>query len=240
MGTANASIRKHIRRLPGEATEPTSTLVLTSHESWFVDVRILAATREDGTREALPTDGSPMSRLEWAFAGKSYTTQSKVAGGPAHTVWHHEIDSQTADPEKDEGDMYEQEDGDILECGQNVDAETGEVKKYEELWHDIGVHLVGQEKDHLSAVLMADNQDNNTKGMIVRVGNWCQGILKVGDDTTVERWQWSHGDDWQLVAKLGQELLVCGATFDRGSLELGKVISHHHLDWQVAELYSWK
>ncbi|MCJ1392015.1 hypothetical protein MMC18_004882 [Xylographa bjoerkii] len=240
MGTPNASIRKHIRRLPGEATEPTSTLVLTSHESWFVDVRILAATREDGTREPLPIDGGPMSRLEWAFAGKSYTTQSKVAGGPAHTVWCHGIDSQTSDPERDEGDMYEQEDGDTLECGQNVDAETGEVKKYEELWHDVGVQLVGQEKDHFSVVLKADNQDHNTKGLIVCVGNWCQGILKVGEDTTVERWQWSQGEHWQLVAKLGQKSLVCAATFARPSLELGKVIRHLDLDWKVIELYLWK
>jgi len=214
--------------------------VLTSHDSWFVDVRILTAAQEDGTREALPTDGRPITRLEWAFAGKSSTSQSEVAGGPAHTIWSHAIDSQTSDPQRDEGDMYEQEDGDVLECGQNIDAESGEVKKYEELWHDIGVELVGQEKDYLSVVLTTDNQDNNTKGMIVRVGNWCQGILKVGEDTTVERWQWSRGDDWQLVAKLGTKLLICGATFDNSSLELGKVIRHHDLDWHVIELYSWK
>ncbi|MCJ1316907.1 hypothetical protein MMC15_002228 [Xylographa vitiligo] len=239
MSTPNASVRRHIRRLPGEATEPTSTLVLTSHDSWFVDVRILTATREDGTREALPTDGGPISRLEWAFAGKSYTKPSKVDGGPAHTIWCHDIDSRTSDPERDEGDMYEQEDGDVLECGQNVDAETGAVNKYEELWHDIGVQLVGQEKDHLSAMLIANDKSHDTKGMIVRVGDWCQGILKVGEDTTVERWHWSHKDHWQLVAKLGQKSLACGATFDRISLELGKVIRHHDLDWKVIELYAW-
>ena len=135
--------------------------------------------------------------------------------------------------------MYEQEDGDVLECGQNVDAETGAVNKYEELWHDIGVQLVGQEKDHLSAMLIANDKSHDTKGMIVRVGDWCQGILKVGEDTTVERWHWSHKDHWQLVAKLGQKSLACGATFDRISLELGKVIRHHDLDWKVIELYAW-
>ncbi|MCJ1415738.1 hypothetical protein MMC32_002071 [Xylographa parallela] len=239
MGTPNASVRKHIRRLPGEATEPTSTLVLTSHESWFVDVRILTTTRKDGTREALPIDGSPISTLEWAFAGKSHTTQPKVPGGPAHTVWSHDVDSQTSDPEMDEGDMYEQENGDVLECGQNIDADTGEVKKYEELWHDVGVQLVGQEKHHVCVVLMADDKSHNTKGMIVRVGNWCQGILKVGEETTVERWQWSHGDQWQIVAKLGQKSLICETTFHGTSLEIGKVIRHHDLDWKTVELYTW-
>ena len=181
-----------------------------------------------------------MSRLEWAFAGKSYTKQSKIAGGPAHTVWCHGIDSQNLEMERDEGDMYEQEDGDILECGETVDAQTGEVKKYEELWHDVGLHLVGQETEHLSIMLKTENKDLNARGMILRVGNWCQGILKVGEDTTVERWQWSPQDGWERLAKLGQKSLVCPATFDRGSLQMGKVIKDHDLDWQVFEFYSWK
>ena len=135
--------------------------------------------------------------------------------------------------------MYEQENGDVLECGQNIDADTGEVKKYEELWHDVGVQLVGQEKHHVCVVLMADDKSHNTKGMIIRVGNWCQGILKVGEETTVERWQWSHGDQWQIVAKLGQKSLICETTFHGTSLEIGKVIRHHDLDWKTVELYTW-
>jgi hypothetical protein len=35
------SVRKYIRWLPDEASEPTSTIVLTSPERRFVDLRIL-------------------------------------------------------------------------------------------------------------------------------------------------------------------------------------------------------
>ena len=163
-----------------------------------------------------------------------------MAGGPKHTVWCHAIDSQTSHPEKDEGDMYEQEDGDVLECGQNVDAKTGEIKKYEELWHDVGVEHVGQDKDYVSIVMMAADESRDTKGMIVRVGGWCQGILKVGKDTTVERWRWIKAEMWRLEAKLGHaDSLMCESTFRRASLKLGDVIPQDNLDWKVVELYSW-
>jgi len=42
--TPNISIREYIRELPENATEPTITIVLTSAESRFVDVRIYKAT----------------------------------------------------------------------------------------------------------------------------------------------------------------------------------------------------
>lgn len=40
------SVRKFIRWLPAEASEPTSTLVLTSPERRYVDIRILLS--QDG------------------------------------------------------------------------------------------------------------------------------------------------------------------------------------------------
>lgn len=43
----NISVRESIRWLPNEASEPTTTLVLTSAENRFVDIRILRPTGED-------------------------------------------------------------------------------------------------------------------------------------------------------------------------------------------------
>lgn len=40
----NISIRESIRWLPNDADEPTTTLVLTSAENRFVDIRILKET----------------------------------------------------------------------------------------------------------------------------------------------------------------------------------------------------
>lgn len=41
------SFRKFIRWLPDEASEPTSTLVLTSPEKRFVDIRVLLPDGKD-------------------------------------------------------------------------------------------------------------------------------------------------------------------------------------------------
>jgi hypothetical protein len=43
---ADISIRKHIRWLPDEASEPTSTIVLTSRQKRFVDIRLLRAVSD--------------------------------------------------------------------------------------------------------------------------------------------------------------------------------------------------
>ena len=191
-----------------------------------------------------------MSRLDWAFAGVSTTTASSQAGASSHTVWSHWIDSESSDPDPDEGDMYEQEDGDTLECGQNVDAKTGKVNKYEELWHDVGIQHVRSEQTNVSMVLKTDDTNRNTRAMVVRVGDWCQGILKVGDAVTVERWQWTPAatghsastseGSWKRVARLGNGSLPCAVTFKTEELEVGKRIAAEALEWEVVELYRWK
>lgn len=57
---AGVSIRKSIRWLPDDASEPTSTIVLSSSQRRFVDIRILSSPPEtsrdqNGTRKALFT-----------------------------------------------------------------------------------------------------------------------------------------------------------------------------------------
>jgi len=52
----NISIREYIRELPENATEPTITIVLTSAESRFVDVRIYKAA--DGGEVAPEKEGN--------------------------------------------------------------------------------------------------------------------------------------------------------------------------------------
>lgn len=44
---ASISFRKFIRWVPEEASEPTSTLVLTSPEKRFVDIRVLLPDGKD-------------------------------------------------------------------------------------------------------------------------------------------------------------------------------------------------
>ena len=134
-----------------------------------------------------------MKRLEWAFGGQSRTEGARTENGqqkPAHAVWEHWVDSNSDDPPTDEGDMWARPNGDVLEQGKMIKPGTGLVTTYEELWRDLEVELVGQEKTCTSVVLRAQDDGKGLRGMVIRVGGWCQGILKVGNDVTIERWQW--------------------------------------------------
>lgn len=54
------SFRKFIRWLPDEAGEPTSTLVLTSPEKRFVDIRVLLP---DGKGSLVDHEGTDIPRI---------------------------------------------------------------------------------------------------------------------------------------------------------------------------------
>jgi hypothetical protein len=160
-----------------------STLVLTSAAKNYVDVRVLNPS----------TPGGALSTLSWAFAGVSTTTPAEydsAASGqlkkPTHTAWAHWVDSETEDEVNDEGDMFVQPDGTVLEKGVNADGST-----YEELWEELEARAVGRDQKRMSYVLRAEEPARRTRGMVVRIGEWVQGTLRVGEEFTVVRWQWS-------------------------------------------------
>ncbi len=199
--------------------------------------------------------------IEWAFAGRSHTVpqQAKRIGVPqeSHTVWDHWIDSKSNDPDKDEGDMFLQENGDVLERGKNKNPETGEETNYEELWHDLEIESIGKHHNHSSVVMRAENPDKNLKGMVVKVGGWCQGITKVGDELTVERWEHKLGfmsederealkrngwktaigktrNGWIRTFKSGKGFLPCKYVIEgaSGKLGLNFVLKDHPDYWE--------
>lgn len=217
-------------------------------------------------------DNYTVKCIDWAFAGKSHATpQGARHDGMtqlSHTVWDHWIDSKSKDPKKDEGDMFVLENGDILERGSNVNAETGEETKYEELWHELEVESMGKKHNHSSVVMRVENAGKNLKGMIVKVGGWCQGILMVDDEMTVERWEHKPGsvtdeerktlffnelgqtktrNDWIRTFKCGQGFVPCKGIVEEtsGKLGLNHIIKDHPdywespSEWKVIEEYYW-
>ena len=90
--------------------------------------------------------------------------------------------------------MYEQANGDVLEVGRMERPETGELADYEELWSDPAPEMIHGESAFTCIVLKAETDDPTAKGMIIRVGGWCQGILKLADKVTVERWKWTKAN----------------------------------------------
>ena len=92
------------------------------------------------------------------------------------------MDSRTTDAVQDEGDMWPLENGDVLEKGAMPRPGTGAVTEYEELWRDLDVAPAWRR----SVVWVLDGR----KGMVIRVGEWMEGILRDEMGITVERWEW--------------------------------------------------
>ncbi len=251
-------------QVPGEPEEPTSTIVLTSKDSYYVDIRIL----RDKLEEEKSQEANTESCLQWAFAGRSHTTIIKDSSMQlSHTIWDHWIDSHTNDPVSDEGDMWVQPNGDVLEKGKNKDSVTGEETEYEELWHDLEVEAFGKKHNRSSLVMKAEESARNIRGMAIKIGGWCEAILKVGDELTVERWEWKPTDgpgnvatteaskengrthnNWVRTFRMGKGILPCENICARtsGKFGLNAVLKSttdvdwkSDIEWKVAEEYYW-
>lgn len=155
------SRRKFIRWLPDPASEPTTTIVLTSPQDRFVDLRIVSPTS-----------------LDWAIAG---TASSTTVNGIRHSTWSHWIDSKIVDPEgvSDEGDMFPHEEG-TLEKGRMVNPATGKDADYEELWDDA---------DAEGPCLVLKLEKGGVRGMCIKLGGLMQSLVRDGEQVTLERWE---------------------------------------------------
>ncbi|KAL9610405.1 MAG: hypothetical protein Q9167_004888 [Letrouitia subvulpina] len=233
MNLPSISQRKHYRLVPEEPEEPTSTLVLTSRQSrYFVDVRVFKEPR------------STTNTLQWAFAGTSESWYDE-SNGKKFARWSHWIDSKTQEPEVDQGEMITLDNGDVLERGTNVDAVSGEETVYEELWRDLEITAVGAEDGCVCAVFRVDDEEKNARGLFVRVGGWCQSILKIGTEMTVERWEWVarqsepvHGD-WARIVHVGLEDLLCPADVPFGNPQKLNVVEKKGFTWRLVEYGIW-
>lgn len=168
-----------------------STLVLTTGPRRFVDLRVyLPEKPEDGLPNA---DGVPaLDRLEWGFAGQSKGTPAEWDGPrlvtPAHGTWIHWVDSQKPDGYEDDGFMYDQHDGLTWEKGIMEHPKTRKLTPYEEVWEDFAP-AKDAAGNMIALTLVYTETGNRSKGMVIRVGDWIQGILRdAAGNITVERW----------------------------------------------------
>ncbi|KAK1815133.1 hypothetical protein LTR12_010472 [Friedmanniomyces endolithicus] len=239
------SIREHVRTLPDPATEPTTTLVLTSAKNHFVDIRILKPTYPETPKEE---NVLPLSRLDWAFAGTSSSIPQRDKDGEAfaHSTWKHWVSSRTRDVSgvSDEGDMIPMPDGRTLEKGSNTDPETGVVSEYEELWWEAPVKIVesgegGDEGTNCCVVLRLQVDEHEARGLVVRVGQYVEGVLRVGESFSLERWEWKgngKGEGWQRLVRMGDLWLPCGPAMDEKRLKEGGEVKYGEYVWEVIEL----
>ncbi|CAD0113898.1 unnamed protein product [Aureobasidium uvarum] len=249
------SERRGIRWLPDDhqLEEPTSTLVLTSSRGQFVDVRISCKPGE-----ILPNEGGPSSLLDWGIAGISTST---IIEGPSlnhpsnppppadgssrsvcHSTFSHWIDSRTDTPGPDQGDMYPQPNNTTLELGAMYNPLTNLEQPYEEVWVDYSASAV--EGTRWSVVIDLDEPEHKAKGRVVRVGEHCQAILKVGEQTTVERWKFEAPEKdikggWERLARLGDLYLPVSLAFTPERVIEGNTLTYGDYKWMVKEVYSW-
>ncbi|PHH83016.1 hypothetical protein CDD82_3928 [Ophiocordyceps australis] len=222
------SIRRSIRWLPGEPEEPTCTVVLTSPSRRFVDLRILKSNEETCWPENWHQEKTlPLERLDWAIAGTSAT--SATAGGVEHVVWRHWIDSRTQTPEHvvDQGDVIGQSDGTVLETGRGLNPATGTEEAYQEVWEDNEVRA--------SACLVLSLDDGGRRGMVIRLGRYCQGLLRSASGLTVERWRWNDAGGWAMVVRMGGERIPCSFAVGATTAEMGQGIGAEFEGWMVVE-----
>lgn len=234
---------------------------MTSKDSHFIDIRILKEKWDQEKGHHVNSEEC----LDWAFAGRSQTApaedSSAANGTKYHTVWNHWIDSRSDHPENDsdEGDMTLQDDGTVLEEGETTSPQTGVKIKYEELWQDLPVDAIGKKQNRSTLVVRAEDTEKKIRGLVVKVGGWCQGLMSNGDGLTLERWERDSEskaeteivagstrtrNDWVRTFRLGAQDLPCkrivehtDGKFGLAPLPFGDRLDEQRLVWKVIEEY---
>lgn len=160
-----------------------------------------------------------------------------------HSRWDHWIDSRTTEPETagDEGDMYPQEGDLTLEKGRMVNPATGQECDYEELWRDVDPEPASVKADDAPkpecVVLKYEDETSKARGMIVWLGRFCQGISRVGEDVSAERWEWKEEEGWKRTIRIGAEgTMPCEVLLKTGAqLSVGAHVKHGEMVWDVLE-----
>lgn len=133
-----------------------------------------------------------------------------------------------------------------LEVGQSVDAVTGEIKVYHELWEMLKVGSVGGRR--VCVVLRTVGREGEVRGCVVRVGEWCQGLFRRGgvdggrEEVVAERWAWEEGRGWEMTFGTGgRGVLACEVAmgFEDDKVEEGRVVDVGDLKWKVEEVTVW-
>lgn len=247
--------------LPPHPFEPTSTLVLTSPSLTFVDLRYLNPLSTSQPADPNPGD---LGRLDWGFAGES---SSRVARGSPHALlgafrrcsWTHWVDSRVTvghGAPRDEGDMYSLGEGRYLEVGFAFHPHLGRVAGHEELWRDVDVRSTEKGGVKRCVVLRCRNEGMGVRGVVVRVGQYCQGILMVGGDVTTERWEADVAEEaaegkgegraqeeekakWKRTARTGGGFVPCSVTWRTEAVVLGGMVLFAGFEWVVEEVREW-
>ncbi|KAF2262462.1 hypothetical protein CC78DRAFT_534790 [Lojkania enalia] len=166
-----------------------------------------------------------------------------------HSIWTHTVDSRhplnSPFMPPDEGDMYPLPNNPdlTLEFGTAFNPLTNMHMNYEEMWQDVKIDVCGPERLKYAVCLKLEQPTTNTRGVVVRVGQFVQGIVKNGEQTTVERWEFTgegEGEGWKRIVNIGMSFVPCVVTFRPTELEIGGKVRYQGSEWVVDELVGWE
>jgi hypothetical protein len=227
---------KNPLNLPPTLFEPTTTLVLTSPLNTFVDLRFF--------KPLVPSPDSDL-QLDWGFAGTSSSVPitKKKWKGVTHTTWTHFVDSRGSSDEVDEGDMYPISQTLTLEHGHAFHPHVGAVRSHEEMWEDQLILSTSTSSTHdtkICIVLRLHDDAKNARGVVIRLGQYVQGIVVVGTEVTAERWEWSNEGGWMRTKRVGKGMLPCGVVMREEIMSVGAEIGVGEVKWDVEEVWEWE
>jgi len=171
-------------------------------------------------------------------------------------TWHHYIDSRhridSPSIPTDTGVIYPLNDTKTLETGSAISFPgfpEGQHTNYEELWDDVEIYAIndGRPKRKVCVVLRTEDvtpYGDPVRGIVIRLGQFVQGILRKKDSVTVERWEFIKGENraegtWKRTFRIGSEGLPCAAAQRERDLEQGMKLDMLGYEWEVEELVEW-
>lgn len=155
--------------------------------------------------------------------------------------------------------------GGYVEHGVAFHPQLGRVSGHEEGWVDVdavGVPLAGGreavdgagestggKKSRVCVVLRCGDDDaaGGVRGVVVRVAQFVQGIVMVGDRVATERWEFGGGlreqgetgTGWKRTARTGEWFLPCAVTWQTERVQVGGKVRFGEFEWVVEEAWVW-
>jgi hypothetical protein len=269
----NISTRAFIQWLPDPPSEPTSTEVLTSRQKYFVDIRILKDSNEKidwafaGRSGSRKNEATGNTSTRW-----HHTVDSRFLADPESVIDQAEMLPE--DPESgialEKGSMVNPATGRetaYVEGWRETSVKhvpeptQDEITAFEQELQGRGVKFIAGDSDLrtlmrrgdlleedpslVSCVLQHENAARLSRGTIVRVGQFCQGVLRVGDDFAAERWEWTEQGGWRKVFASGSKSLnmPCDVACHLAvrMLRVGNGVAYGPDEtWQCVEEEHWK
>jgi hypothetical protein len=143
---------------------------------------------------------------------------------------------------------------------------------HEEMWRDIPLLACWPSTSRFCVVVRVDGLLPSTssttssspspptpiRGLIIRLGQYCQGFVKHGSSNTIERWEFTEriernegagakesemvgvvGGDWVRVARIGDAFLPCAIAMREEGVVLGARAEYEGVEWVVEEVVEW-